>query len=62
MKMSVIYSSYLDDIERLETENEKLKKQLAEANDVLKTFHYSTDYTLISFEKITAYRKKWGVK
>lgn len=77
MKMADIYSSYLDDIIRLEKENKQLKKQLAEANEVIKwygmgvvtvtdywggTQHTRQEETTSFPEKAVEYLKKWGVK
>jgi len=41
---------------------ERLQEQLNEANEALKSFHYSQEYVVVDFEKIKAYLKKWGVK
>lgn len=55
--VSDVYSSYLDDIERLEKENKKLKEQLKEANRLIKV-----DADFEGWESAKKYLKKWGVK
>lgn len=44
VKMSDVYSSYLEDIERLEKENKRLKEQLEIAKKALKEYADRTNW------------------
>ena len=46
LKISDVYSSYLDDIERLEKENKKLKEQLEIATKALKEINEKYRFTV----------------
>lgn len=69
LKLSDIYSSYLDEINALRKENKRLQEQLNEANEVIKDYDgfaiaitpdgkYARKYP----NSAHSYLEKWGVK